>query len=56
MTKATLSIIDNMVKDTTAAEILVQMEDEGKKSCAGTKNSLVWYIISGRISKLPCNY
>ena len=46
MTRATLSIIDNLVKDMTAAEILEKLEEEGKKDHVGTKNSLVRYTIS----------
>ena len=40
----------------TAAEILEKLEEEGKKYRAGTKKLLVWYIISGRIFELTCNY
>ena len=49
-------MIDNMVKDITAAGVLEKLEEEGKKYCAGTKSSLVWYIISGHTFELPFNY
>ena len=43
-------------EDMTAAEVLVKMEEEGKKYCAGTKNSLVWCTFAGRIFQLHCNF
>ena len=54
-TRAIFSIIDNVVKDTTAAEILSTLEEEGRKYHAGTNNTLVQYTISGRIFELLCN-
>ena len=39
-----------------AAEILANMEEEGKKYWVGTKNSLVLYTIAGCIFELNCNY
>ena len=56
MTRATLSIIDNLVNDMTAAEILEKLEEQGKKYRVGTKNLLVRYTIAGRIFELTCNY
>ena len=56
MTGATFSIIDNLVKDTTTAEILEKLEEEDKKYCAGTNNYLVWYTFAGSVFELPCNY
>ena len=53
---ATLSIIDNLVRDTTAAEVLAKLDEEGKKACMGTNNLLVWYTIAGRKFELPCKY
>ena len=55
MTRAALSIIYNLVKDMTAAEILAKLEEEGKKYRAGTKNLLVWYKIAGHIFEFPFN-
>ena len=51
-----MSIIENLVKDMTAVEIMAKLEEEGKKCCAGTKNLLVWYMIAGHIFELTCNY
>ena len=45
MTMAILSIIGNLVKDMTAAEILANLEEEGKKARVGTRNLLVRYMI-----------
>ena len=56
MTRATLSIIGNLVKNITAAEKLAKLKEEDKKSPAGTRNLLVWYTIIGRIFEIPCNY
>ena len=55
MTRATFSIIENLLKDMTAAEIL-KNGGGGLKSRTGTNNSLVWYTIPGRIFELLCNY
>ena len=55
MTRATFSIIENLLKDMTAAEILAKLEEEGKKYRAGTKNLLVWYKIAGHIFEFPFN-
>ena len=49
ITRAALSIIENLVKYMTAAEILAKLEEEGKKDCTGTKQSLVLYTIAGSI-------
>ena len=47
MKREKLSIIDNLVKNMTAAEIRANLDEEGKKYRAGTKNSLVWYTFAG---------
>ena len=56
MARSTLSIIENIVKDMTAEEILAKLEEGGLKYPAGTKNSLVWYTTAGHIFELTCNY
>ena len=43
ITRATLSIIDNLVKDMTASEILAKLEEGGTKSRAFKKN--FWFGI-----------
>ena len=56
MTRATLSIIDNLVKYMIAAEIMAKLQQEGKKYRKGANNSLVQYTIVERIFELSYNY
>eukprot|EP00562_Extubocellulus_spinifer_P024009 CAMPEP_0178676302 /NCGR_PEP_ID=MMETSP0698-20121128/35845_1 /TAXON_ID=265572 /ORGANISM="Extubocellulus spinifer, Strain CCMP396" /LENGTH=361 /DNA_ID=CAMNT_0020320535 /DNA_START=153 /DNA_END=1235 /DNA_ORIENTATION=- len=56
MSRATIAMIDKLVKDMTDNEILAELEATAKKSRTGTMNSLVEYKIADRTFSLPCNY
>ena len=56
MSRATLSLIDNLVKGMAVGEVMERLEAEAKRSRAGAKNSLVPYKIADRVFQLPCNY
>ena len=56
MSRATLSLIDNLVKGMAVGEVMERLEAEAKRSRAGAKNSLVPYKIADRVFELPCNY
>eukprot|EP00957_Ditylum_brightwellii_P081370 6189434-Ditylum_brightwellii.AAC.1 len=55
-TCATLSMIYDMVKGVADYEVIEKLIEQEKRSCTGTKNSLVEYNISGCTFQLPCNY
>lgn len=56
MSRATLKMIDNIMKGMEASEIMAKLEESAKRSRAGIKNNVVKYTIADRTFELPCNY
>ena len=56
MSRATLKMIDDIVKGMEASDIMAKLEASARRSRTGTKNSLVKYTIADRTFELPCNY
>ena len=56
MSRATLKMIDDVVKGMEASDIMAKLEALARRSRTGTRNSLVKYTIADHIFELPCNY
>ena len=56
MSRATLKMIDDIVKGMEASDIMAKLEASARRSRAGTKNSVVKCTIADRTFELPCNY
>ena len=56
MSRATLKMIDDVVKGMEASDIMAKLEASARRSRAGIKNNLVKYAIADRTFELPCNY
>eukprot|EP00957_Ditylum_brightwellii_P204566 15339831-Ditylum_brightwellii.AAC.1 len=55
-TCATLSVIDDIVNGVADGEVIEKIIEQGRRSCTGTKSSLVEYNIAGCNFQLPCIY